>query len=71
MNCGYVLADKWRYFQQRLKELSGNSSNTTIYMDGTSVPDTPERRIFEELGIKRYCCRKHLLTHVDLIETTK
>jgi len=23
---------------------------------------------FEELGLKRYCCRRMLLTHVDLIE---
>jgi DNA-directed RNA polymerase subunit N (RpoN/RPB10) len=22
----------------------------------------------DELGLKRYCCRRHLLTHVDLID---
>ena len=68
MNCGFVLADKWRYFQQRVKEMRGSGGSGVIYMDGTSVPDTAERKVFEELSIKRYCCRKHLLTHVDLIE---
>lgn len=24
--------------------------------------------LFNSLGIKRYCCKRHLLTHVDLIE---
>ena len=27
-----------------------------------------EVQAFEELGLKRYCCRRMLLTHVDLIE---
>jgi hypothetical protein len=39
-----------------------------LYIDGTTVPDTPERQACDELGIVRYCCRKHLLTHRDLIE---
>lgn len=68
MNCGYILADKWRYFQRRVKELRTPGTANTIYIDGTSIPETAERKVFEELGIKRYCCRKHMLTHVDLIE---
>ena len=27
-----------------------------------------EVQAFERLGLKRYCCRRMLLTHVDLIE---
>ncbi len=68
MNCGNTLADKWRYYQRRVKQLRGDDATKPIYIDGTTVPDTAERRIFEELGLKRYCCRKHLLTHVDLID---
>jgi DNA-directed RNA polymerase subunit N (RpoN/RPB10) len=26
-----------------------------------------QMRIFDKLGVKRYCCKRHLLTHVDLI----
>ena len=68
MNCGNVLADKWRYYQKRIKELRGSSNPQPLYMDGNSVPDTAERKVFEELNLRRYCCRKHLLTHVDLID---
>jgi DNA-directed RNA polymerase I, II, and III subunit RPABC5 len=68
MNCGNVLADKWLYYQRKVKELRGTKKAEPVYMDGKSVPDTPEIRVLEELGLKRYCCRKHMLTHVDLID---
>jgi len=67
MNCGFVLADVWRYYQNRVATLKGKVTNP-LYIDGTSIPDTPERKVCDELGITRYCCRKHLLTHRDLIE---
>ena len=68
MNCGNVLADKWLYYQRKVKELRGTKKAEPVYMDGKSVPDTPEIRVLEELSLKRYCCRKHMLTHVDLID---
>ena len=37
-------------------------------MDGKSVPDTPENKVLNALGLRRSCCRKHMLTHVDLID---
>ena len=27
------------------------------------------REVLDDLGIKRYCCRRMLLTHVELIDT--
>jgi len=69
-NCGYVLADKWRWYQQRVARLRQEKGLGTepITIDGNSKPDTPERQACDELGIIRYCCRKTLLTHRDLIE---
>lgn len=66
MNCGNVLADKWLFYQQKVKEMRG--STNPIYMDGKSIPDTAELKVLNHLGLKRYCCRKHMLTHVDLID---
>lgn len=68
MNCGNVLADKWRFYQRRIKELRGTNEPVPVYMDGTNIPDTMENKVLNELKLKRYCCRKHLLTHVDLID---
>jgi DNA-directed RNA polymerase subunit N (RpoN/RPB10) len=68
MNCGNTLADKWLFYQEKVKELRGTTKITPIYMDGKSVPDTAEQKVLNTLGLTRYCCRKHMLTHVDLID---
>ncbi len=68
MNCGNILADKWLFYQQKIKELRGSNNIDPIYMDGKSVPDTPELKVLNMLGLRRYCCRKHMLCHVDLID---
>lgn len=68
MNCGNVLADKWLFYQKEVKRLRGGGKMEPIYMDGTSVPETAELKVLNHLKLKRYCCRKHLLTHVDLLD---
>ena len=68
MNCGKILADKWLFYLDKVKELRGTSKSSPIYMDGKSVPDTAELKVLNALGLNRYCCRKHMLTHVDLID---
>ena len=68
MNCGKCLADKWRSYQRRLQELQGDAHGKRTYFDGTSVPKTKEAEVMKELGLTRYCCRKVLLTHVDLLQ---
>ena len=68
MNCGNVLADKWLFYQQKVKELRGTTEIKPIYMDGKTVPETAELQVLNALGLTRYCCRKHMLTHVDLID---
>ncbi len=73
MNCGNMLADKWRYYQKEVARLRAEQNITQPFViDGTQSPDaiplTPEKEVMNKLGITRYCCRKHLLTHRDLID---
>jgi DNA-directed RNA polymerase subunit N (RpoN/RPB10) len=67
-NCGNQLASLWRYYQARLKELKGENAGESYYLDGRKVPETAEKKVLDELGLRRDCCRNHLLTHVDLID---
>jgi DNA-directed RNA polymerase subunit N (RpoN/RPB10) len=67
-NCGNQLATLWRYYQARLKEEKGDTSPEPFYLDGRQVPVTAEKKVLDELGLRRDCCRNHLLTHVDLID---
>jgi len=68
MNCGKMIADKWRYYQLKLRQMKGDQSELPYYMDSTTVPDTPEKKVLDELELTRPCCRKHFLTQKDLIE---
>lgn len=68
VTCGKLISDKWEYYQRRLKEINGDGFGKRTYYNGGEVPNTAEKQIFDELGLTRYCCRKVLLTHVDLIE---
>jgi DNA-directed RNA polymerase subunit N (RpoN/RPB10) len=70
MNCGFILADKWRSYQKRLTQMRSQQGlpDAPMILDGTTLPDTPEKRLMDEMGFTRQCCRKHFLTHRDLIE---
>lgn len=67
MNCGKLLADKWEYYQEQLREMLGPDFAKRTVFDGTPMPETAEHKIMVMLGLDRYCCKKALLTHVDLI----
>jgi DNA-directed RNA polymerase I, II, and III subunit RPABC5 len=66
-SCNNVLADKWNAYKAELRRRKGGKEER-YYMDGTQIPQTVELEIMTRLGLKRPCCRKQFLTHVDLIE---
>jgi DNA-directed RNA polymerases I, II, and III subunit RPABC5 len=66
-SCNNILADKWNYYKQELASVKGRREER-YYMDGTQIPQTVELTIMNRLGLKRPCCRKQFLTHVDLME---
>ena len=65
MGCGFVIADKWRYYQNQLKT---NNVTERYYFNGKEIPVTPEKKIMDALNLRRPCCRKHFLTQIDLME---
>jgi len=68
MGCGNMIADKWRYYQSELKRAKGDLTSERYYFDGNDIPVTPEKKIMDTLKLRRPCCRKHFLTHIDLTE---
>ena len=67
--CGNVLADKYRYYleQVRKRKLSENENiNDVIYLTKLNTDKTPEGEVMDELNLHKYCCRRHMLTHVDI-----
>jgi len=69
VTCGEVLADKYRYYleQVRAKKMNKNMDvNKVVYLTEEFIEKTPEGETLDELGLKKMCCRRHMLTHVDI-----
>ena len=71
--CGTVLADKYRWYQAEVRKLKieesgGNSGNVSsvLYLTKTQTEKTPEGKVMDVLGLNKMCCRRHILTHVDI-----
>jgi len=65
--CGQVLADKYRYYQRKTKELKGDKYQETVYLTSDYAEKTPEGKVLDDLGLNKMCCRRHMLTHVDIL----
>jgi len=67
--CGMVIADKYRHYVEevRKKKLAkGVDVEKVLYLTKDFHDKTEEGEAMDELGLKKMCCRRHLLTHVDI-----
>jgi DNA-directed RNA polymerase subunit N (RpoN/RPB10) len=67
--CGGVIADKYRYYLEevRKRKLAKDMDvDKVVYLTKEFSEKTPEGEVLDELGLKKMCCRRHMLTHVDI-----
>ena len=67
--CGKVLADKYRWYQTEVRKKKGmeeDSMTSVKYLTKDMVDKTPEGEVMDILGLNKMCCRRHMLTHVDI-----
>jgi len=67
--CGNVLADKYRFYLQEIRKRkiqNGLQIDKVIYLTQKNIEKTHEGVVLDELGITNVCCRRHMLTHVDI-----
>lgn len=63
--CGKVIADKWRSYERQCAE--ADAATPVVQPSGNGLlKTTPRDAILNSLGLTRMCCRRHMLTHVDL-----
>ncbi len=58
--CGKVIGDIYEQFKQRYEEYKKT-------VDVGEKPKETPKEILDDLGLERYCCRRMILSHVDLI----
>ena len=67
--CGEVLADKYEYYLReiRKRKISKNKSLTRPeYFTADNVKKTIEGEVLDDLNLHNVCCRRVMLTHVDI-----
>ena len=65
-SCGKVIATKYEKFKELEKEKYETEKYKHNQDNNVDLQD-----IFRKLKLKRYCCRRMVLTHVDLLESIK
>jgi DNA-directed RNA polymerase subunit N (RpoN/RPB10) len=67
--CGTVIADKYRYYCEEVRKRKMTRDlhvEKVIYLTPEFSQKTPEGEVLDELNLKKMCCRRHMLTHVDI-----
>ena len=67
--CGNVIADKYRYFTEEVRKRKlgkGMDIDKVLYLTNELSEKTEEGDVLDDLGMHRMCCRRHMLTHVDI-----
>lgn len=67
--CSNVIADKYRYYLDKVRSKKiarGQNTNSVVYLTEKHIEKTPEGEVLDELGLTNVCCRRHMLTHVDI-----
>jgi len=41
--------------------------NRVIYLTKDHKDKTPEGEVMDDLGLNKMCCRRHIMTHVDIV----
>ncbi len=67
--CGKVIGDKYLYYQEQIIAVKNErriNPDVIQYLDETQIDKTVEGEILDKLKLTRICCRRHMLTHVNI-----
>lgn len=65
--CGKVLAAKWKAYCELVRRAE-DARDDDVQSPDFFFEDVPKGDILDHLRIERICCRRHMLTHVELID---
>mgnify|MGYP006080047127 FL=1 len=68
-SCGCVLGDKYLFYLKQVREIKIKNKidpNAVVYLDEKTKYKSPEGQVLDNLNLNKMCCRRHMLTHVDI-----
>ena len=66
--CGKILGNKYDWFINETKKVSNKSEPEMLDVSSETITKTKQGELLDTLGLKRYCCRRIMLGHVELID---
>ena len=74
--CHKVIGDKWSFFKRKVDEHERETKNRKYDMESLGVTsdldiyftDTYPGKVLDELKLTKMCCRRHMLSHLDLVD---
>ena len=71
--CNHVLADKWKWFEKECEKLTTVDNEQPEQQKTKKAPPknmeaSNRAELLDKLGLKRLCCRRHMLGHVDMMD---
>lgn len=76
--CGKVLGDKWNTYKKLVDKKSSNESKKKFTLEDITISskndplehfdNNHQNKILNDMNITKMCCRRHMLSHIDLID---
>ena len=66
--CGKEISSYYRAYERevRQKKIASGIVNDVVYLTKVQTDKTAEGEVLDKLLIKKMCCRRHILTHVEI-----
>jgi DNA-directed RNA polymerase I, II, and III subunit RPABC5 len=64
-----VIGDKYLYYQKEVFDIKRErriNPEVIQYLDETAIDKTVEGEVLDRLQLTNLCCRRHMLTHVNI-----
>ena len=76
--CGKVLGDKWNTYKRLVDKKSSSESKKKFTLEDITISskndplehfdNNHQNKILNDMNITKMCCRRHMLSHIDLID---
>lgn len=67
--CGNLLANKYLFYKKQvglIKQAKNQENDEIQYLTKDVLDKSVEGEVLDQLNLTKPCCRRHMLTHVDI-----
>jgi len=68
MSCNNIIGGKYLTYLELVAKYRTKTGKTDMEYLTSTTTKTAEGNALDDLKLKRVCCRRHFLSHVDLLE---